>query len=462
VSGISTALFKADANMENLVVKLRKAVRGVVTEGKPDESWLIDIKSRRRKQFKLSNLGWQATPREKSLIVVKLASPILCGITMDGGVSAYERILVSNDEGGEWYSRQLINEAESAFLISVGERLKKSESVNVVMAGVRGLSRVVEFDECLMRMTRTRYQDFYHGGIGVFFSVMSHEFRDPVELKEEPILFVCLLDGDLKGADVFGGIYTPLSKGETVTKQVFGTIETQLFRRVDTVVNRLLRSASGSWMIEIDGVPKGSSMVEVLALLNDDEVSRAMALVRMDSEYRTNQMEKWCILMYTRGNGTVSKEVGSATIREKHIVSPTRRERKTGKWKSRHPLDECNLRFFEKTGGERSESRDRVDPPTWPIAPSGPTSSMAPSYQPQARSRPVSLLQSPVQSNLQVIGGSKGGNIGSSQNVDHSLVHGKKKCSHFVRGFCRDGMSCKFLHGAGGELDHSSINNDQK
>ena len=79
----------------------RDGADGVKVRAAPSETWLSEIRSRRRKNLKLSNMGWWGSPKEKSMILVKLAQPIECGITMEGGKRTYERVNVSSDEGGE-------------------------------------------------------------------------------------------------------------------------------------------------------------------------------------------------------------------------------------------------------------------------------------------------------------------------------------------------------------------------
>ena len=86
---------------------------------KADEEYLTDIKNRRNRHLKLSNLGWKGINQEKSLILVKLERPINIGVTMEGGNRRYERVCVSHtikDTGEEWYGRQFLSNDESAFL----------------------------------------------------------------------------------------------------------------------------------------------------------------------------------------------------------------------------------------------------------------------------------------------------------------------------------------------------------
>ncbi len=72
------------------------------------------------------------------MILIKLAQPIECGITMEGGRRLYERVNVSSEEGGEWFTRQLVTDTEAKFFMRVEDRVKQGSSVNVIMGGFVG------------------------------------------------------------------------------------------------------------------------------------------------------------------------------------------------------------------------------------------------------------------------------------------------------------------------------------
>ena len=85
-------------------------------------------------------------------------------------------------------------------------------------------------------------------------------------------------------------------------------------------------------------------MTEVLERLDDGEAKKAYAVIRMDPDKPTNEFDKWCVLLDSRAhaNGDPREEV-SIVIREKAILSPTRRRLKsTGRPSSKWD-DEVNL-----------------------------------------------------------------------------------------------------------------------
>ena len=163
--------------------------------------------------------------------------------------------------------------------------------------------------------------------------------------------------------------------------------------------------------------------------------------------------------MYTKGNGNMSRVSSEVAIRERHIVSPTRRDRKTGKGRFKHFIDECNLRLDRPTA-ERSESRDKNDYSQRSLMGGAAASNLsAPSYyrETPSKSSVASLLQSPYQ----------GSSIGvNRRDQEVSVLPGSalttSVCSHFMRSSCREGLSCKFLHPASSELDRRLNNNVRK
>jgi hypothetical protein len=350
ISGIHSMYFKQDSVADHVMSKIRKATKGVRVETRPCERWLTDIKNRRIKQLKPSMMGWSACPREKSFIVVKLDRPIEAGITLAGGNRIYERVQVSSaegEEGGEFLIRQLLTDAEARFLLKVTEK-SKSGPVNVIMGGVRGLPRVTEFDECVLKITRSRYKENFRSEIGAFMMTLGHDYTAGLnEFKEEPMVMICLMDGNLMGADSLGRAFPPFQKGDPTIKQFIGSMETQLFLKLEAVVNRPYRTSSNSWMIEIDRAPRGSHIMDVVTSLDENLVSRALAFIRMDSDPRLAH-DKWCAIMKTRGDSSIVKELGPLLVREKHITSPTKRSRVTTRGKTHIRADEGNIRFFER------------------------------------------------------------------------------------------------------------------
>jgi hypothetical protein len=146
ISGINTSNLSGGTLPDVLIAKLRKAAKGYKVTASPDEEYLTEIKYKRHRAMKLSTMGWKEVKNEKSMIVVKLAAPILIGITMAGGRRRYERVCVSpSGDSNEWYCRQFLSDKEADFFNEMSTKPMQT-STNVIMGGVRGLPRVAEFD----------------------------------------------------------------------------------------------------------------------------------------------------------------------------------------------------------------------------------------------------------------------------------------------------------------------------
>ena len=229
------------------------------------------------------------------------------------------------------------------------------------MGRVRGLPRVTELDHCILRMTRNKYKEYFQCEIGVFCMTIGHEWKDVTELRDEPILMICVMDGNRSGAYELGRVFPPFQKGDTVIDQQYGSLKTQLFLRVDNIINKALRTAPGAWMMEIDRYPRGTHMRQIMVALNDDEALRTMAIIRMDPDRRNLEFDKWCIIMLSKGRSHEPyREIGPVLMREKSIISPTKRLKFIGKSRvqTRQTEDEGNLRFFDDIETSRSESRE--------------------------------------------------------------------------------------------------------
>ena len=106
-----------------------------------------------------------------------------------------------------------------------------------------------------------------------------HEWgRDSNEVREEQILVVCLLDGNLREADKLGRMYPPFAKGKSAVEQFLGSIRTQLFLRLELVANRPFRASPVAWAAEVTGGLSGADMKGVLDALTDDQAARLLAV----------------------------------------------------------------------------------------------------------------------------------------------------------------------------------------
>ena len=68
---------------------------------------------------------------------------------------------------GEWLTRQYLTREEAEFLMKVERKKEESSSHDVVLAGVRGLSRILELDNALIREVKRHFEDLIGGNIFV-------------------------------------------------------------------------------------------------------------------------------------------------------------------------------------------------------------------------------------------------------------------------------------------------------
>ena len=272
------------------------------------------------------------------------------------------------------------------------------------------------------------------------------------------------MDGDLLGADELGRVHPSFSDGKPVAKQVMGSIETQMFLKIEAVINKPLRSATGAWMAEVDGVEKGTHMQSILSLLSDDEAYRVLAAIRMDHDPKSPH-EKWCLLMHNRGTGTGQRDLGAASFKERHIVSPSRRIRNGNRRITRQGADDGDIRFFEM---ERSQSRDRYDGAVQPLStpytsPSVQRYDMNPTYYQRTPGRPMSLLNNLTLNFTPGIAGGGGVKTRSSgtTTLNPPRVQSNQLCSNHQKGECKYGSKCRFKHEVGVGLESTTSTNDQ-
>ena len=108
-----------------------------------------------------------------------------------------------------------------------------------------------------------------------------------------------------------------------MVEQFRGSIRTQLFLRLESVVNRPLRASPGAWAAEVTGGLSGADMKGVLDALTDDQAARLVAVLRQTVD--RDKAAKWTILLSGRGGPTEGAYEGGLSFKEVPMGSPTRR-----------------------------------------------------------------------------------------------------------------------------------------
>jgi hypothetical protein len=334
---------------------------------------------------------------------------------------------------------------------------------------------MTELNECILRVTKNKYESQFQGDIGVFMMTLSHDWpKDSYELKDEPILVVCQL-ASFKGGDSLGRSFHPYEKGATVIRQAIGSMDVQLFLRPDSVINKPFRSSTNSWILEADNCPGACNMSYVLDRLVDAEAKKTFAVIRMDCDRPSNEWNRWYVLLDSRVHHTNEARMdGPMLLREKAMVSPSKRRfRAPGKPPSKWD-DEGNLRFFEKQEGQRGDSRDRdrsasnsrgrSNGGAKVLTHSQPTSSTKPhndwsnvpdyyKIEPPKRPVPLSLTSSPgvpsCNSSLSSLTTVSTFSSSSSKPLvpkGPNLKEEVEVCKQFALGNCIRGLLCNYRH----------------
>ena len=153
-------------------------------------------------------------------------------------------------------------------------------------------------------------------------------------------------------------------------------------------------------------------MLDLLKLLTEDEASRMTAVVKM--EEGVGDRDRWCVVMAHKGPLQNSTRTGEDhLIRERHVLSPTRRLKYSGRMRIHNPLtaDDGNLRALEGEAFKKPQPVNQttgahLQPPVVAYDPKvlEALSNPYPGTQAVAnkpRPGPRSLLASPVARNLE-------------------------------------------------------------
>jgi len=102
---------------------------------------------------------------------------------MSGGRVIYNRICVSTTEdqskmgvSGEWLTRQYLTREEAEFLKKVELKREEASCYDVVITGVRGLSRILEIDNALIREVKKHFENIIGGSI--FVQAMTYQHSE--------------------------------------------------------------------------------------------------------------------------------------------------------------------------------------------------------------------------------------------------------------------------------------------
>jgi hypothetical protein len=258
--------------------KIIAAVKGGLT-GKDVGMSTAEInrfKEGKKRMIRPRDLSWGSFRHDRFAYVIELRGPVEAGINMSGGRAVYSRICVSTmDEqqragiSGEWLTRQYQSREEAEFLMKVERKREEAASYDVVLAGVRGLSRILEIDNALIREVKRHFEESVGGSILVQAMTYQHsehstrsEYLD--DYADETILVVSTLDG--AGGSAFRKTWSRQNQGRGDLK--IGSMFLQYFMEPEDIYGK--PAVMTGRLIDIDARKAGyqcDNMGSIISLL---------------------------------------------------------------------------------------------------------------------------------------------------------------------------------------------------
>jgi hypothetical protein len=161
------------------------------------------ISSGEKLPIRPKNFKWGRMAHDRVAYILELETQVEVGVGLTKAVLAYNRICVSHNEsldksriGGEYLIRQYLSLEEADMFVRAEDR-KGSESMNdIVLAGLRGLPRVLEIDNGLLRLVKNHYQEATGSQIAVHVLTVRHSQANSTYFDthaDEPIFVVTFL-----------------------------------------------------------------------------------------------------------------------------------------------------------------------------------------------------------------------------------------------------------------------------
>jgi hypothetical protein len=188
------------------ISKIALAVKGGVMDNGPRmlPIELTRLRDGNNRPLRSRDFQWGRWKHDKMMFLVELESTIEVGTKLDGGHPIYNRIRVSAQEenrggiSGEWVIRQYLRSGEAEFIMRVVKSQERG-GTDAVVAGVRGLTKVLEIDNALLREVRKYYEDTMGGdkmAIVMTFPHSEHASNSAYldEYADEPIIVVCSMN----------------------------------------------------------------------------------------------------------------------------------------------------------------------------------------------------------------------------------------------------------------------------
>jgi hypothetical protein len=306
------------------ISKIKYAVKGGI-DGKdtgPSNGDLVALTEGKKNPIRPKSMGWGRTEYDRLTFLIQLEHDISAGISLTKSTPIYNRVCVSTAAeqrtrgiGGEWLTRTYLRQAEVENFIEMERR--PTLGLDVVLGGIRGLPRVTEIDNFLLRSVKRHYEEVYGIEVCVHIMTLQHALHwnntayfD--HLSDEPIMVVTYLKSKNGGSD----FRRSWKENRRSMEIMVGTIRLRIFMELKDVQGEVHTPLTGRIVDidarRIDGLEDWDMgrIFKELTSVND----RLVGIIKADDRWK----KRWYGIMKKEGANT-TYNWGNMTIKERNI-----------------------------------------------------------------------------------------------------------------------------------------------
>jgi hypothetical protein len=197
----------------------------------------------------MRKLGWEHMRFDRPSYLVPLESETTVGLGAQTDIRVYDRVLMgpnptSNSKKGDYAIRQFLREREANYLVNTQGDIK---DIGIVL--IRGLTKIAEIDDAIMRRTREYYRRIMNMEVCVIMTTLQHDAPKSYldHLADEPIMVVTLC-GPLSGGLAYRRSIE-ISQDGTGSLRV-GSITLQTFIDLNVVQGKVGPTTGKIWEID--------------------------------------------------------------------------------------------------------------------------------------------------------------------------------------------------------------------
>ncbi len=142
----------------------------------PSSDDILALMEGRKSPIRPKSMGWGRTDYDRVTFLIQLEHDNTAEVSLTKSAPIYSRVCVSTAAeqttrriGGEWLTRTYLRQVEVDNFVEIERR--PTIGLDVVLGGIRGLPRVSEIDNFLLRAVRKHYEEVY--GIEVCVHIMT-------------------------------------------------------------------------------------------------------------------------------------------------------------------------------------------------------------------------------------------------------------------------------------------------